>query len=610
MTEVVRSSDDDSTSAKLAASPTASPLDVLRTFPSLAPLLEPIGAQLLSKIEPLLEWFGMPAGTVLFQEGEAAREAYILVSGRLGVFVAAEAELIPVAQISPGEIVGEMSLISGEPRSATVLALRDSEAVRLPCDAVALLMDAHPQFGFFVMRLLAARLKERTRTRLLRQTIDAIAIISLTEPLPDSRFPERLARVFGEFGKEVQVVDYPQSEREAEWLGTATARGQILVYLAGRDSPAWARHCIRQSDRVIFAADAQAGPVGASEWAIDCAAELHRAADLVLINDARSVLPTGGTSWLPRFPSERIIHVRSGDERDLARVARLVLRQAVGLVLSGGGARAFAHIGVIKAFAEARIPIDLVAGTSMGAMVAASVALGHQPDVMIEKFLRAFKRNPIADYTVPIIALTRGRRMRRLLMEHCGDALIENTWTNFFCVSANLSIGEAMVHKEGYLWRALRASAAVPGLVPPMVVDGQLFVDGGIINNFPASVMSSMLRGPVVGVDVTSDWKLEAQAVDIEDKSLLWLLGKGRKEAPNIVRILTRSGTISGDLQTAANRAAVDILIHPELGSIDMWSFRALDKAVEAGYRAAAAGIERIKQGLVVETPKWANFWR
>jgi CRP-like cAMP-binding protein len=90
---------------------------VLRTFPSLAPLLEPIGAQLLSKIEPLLEWFGMPAGTVLFQEGEAAREAYILVSGRLGVFVAAEAELIPVAQISPGEIVDQRrSPDGGEPR--------------------------------------------------------------------------------------------------------------------------------------------------------------------------------------------------------------------------------------------------------------------------------------------------------------------------------------------------------------------------------------------------------------------------------------------------------------------------------------------------------------
>jgi predicted acylesterase/phospholipase RssA len=131
-----------------------------------------------------------------------------------------------------------------------------------------------------------------------------------------------------------------------------------------------------------------------------------------------------------------------------------------------------------------------------------------------------------------------------------------------------------------------------PGGLPPMVVDGQLFVDGGIINN------------------LTSGWKLAAQAVDIEDKSLLWLPGKGRKEAPNIVRIRTRSGTISGDLQTAANRAAVDRLIHPELGSVDMWSFRALDKLVEAGYRAAAAGIERIKEGLAVETPKRANFWR
>jgi hypothetical protein len=132
MTEVVHISDNHTTLSEPAASSTASPLDVLRTFPSLAPLFEPIGAELLSKIEPLLEWFGMPAGTVLFHEGDPAREAYILVSGRLGVFVAAEAELIPVAQISPGEIVGEMSLISGEPRSATVLALRDSEAVRLP----------------------------------------------------------------------------------------------------------------------------------------------------------------------------------------------------------------------------------------------------------------------------------------------------------------------------------------------------------------------------------------------------------------------------------------------------------------------------------------------
>lgn len=599
----------ESAAARVAAATEAPMLGIVRSFQSLASLFEPMSDEVLSSIEPLLDWFGIAAGTLLFREGDPAPDAYVVVSGRLGVFVAAEGELIPVAQISPGEIVGEMSLISGEPRSATVIALRDSEVVRVPREAVAQLMDANPQVSFFVMRLLATRLKERARTRLLRQSIDSVAIISLTEPLADPQFAEHLAGAFGCTGRVVTIVDYPEGRREAEWLRSADPGRRLLIYIARPDLPAWGRHCIRQSDRVVFVINAEAGTVGANGWAIDCAADLHRAADLVLINNAQSALPTGATEWLRRFPSERILHVRLGDEEDLARVARLVLRQAIGLVLSGGGARAFAHIGVIKAFGEAGIPVDLVAGTSMGALVAASVALGRKPEEMIEHFLRAFRRNPIADYTIPIIALTRGRRMRRLLVEHCGDALIENTWRNFFCVSANLSSGEPMVHKQGSLWRALRASASIPGIVPPMVADGQLFVDGGLMNNLPASMMSSLLRGPVVGVDVTSDWRLETQAGDIEDKSLLWLLWKGRKEAPNILRILTRSGTISGDLQTAVNRAAADVLIHPELGAIDLWSFHELERAVELGYCAAAEAIEQVKQGLVTEIPRRANFW-
>jgi NTE family protein len=199
--------------------------DALKTFPSLAPLLGPIGDELLAEIEPMLEWFGIPAGTPLFNEGDPALDAYIVLGGRLGVFVAAEREMIPVAQISPGEIVGEMSLISGERRSATVLALRDTEVVRVPRDAVSRLMEANPQVGFFVMRLLAARLKERTRTRLLRQTIDSVAIVSLTEPLDDPRLPERLSEAFGRLGRGVAVVDYSSNGRESEWPAWLSSGG-------------------------------------------------------------------------------------------------------------------------------------------------------------------------------------------------------------------------------------------------------------------------------------------------------------------------------------------------------------------------------------------------
>jgi NTE family protein len=592
----------------VTASAELSTLGALRRVPSLAPLFRPIGDELLSKIEPMLEWFGIAAGMVLFREGDPAPDAYVVISGRLGVFVTAKAEMIPIAQILPGEIVGEMSLISREPRSATVLALRDSEVVRLPREAAARLMDASPQVALFVMRLLAARLRERTRTRLLRETIDSIAIISLTEPLADPSFTDRLTEAFRQTGREIAVADNPESEPQPDWLGSTSARRRLLIYIAGRDLPSWARRCIRQSDRVVFVANAAAGPVSARVWAIDYAATLHRAADLVLINGTADPLPSGGSDWLPLFPHDRILHVRRGNAGDLARVARLVLRQAIGLVLSGGGARAFAHIGVIKAFSEAGIPIDLVAGTSMGALVAASVALDHPPGQMMEIFLHAFRRNPVADYTIPIIALARGRRMRQILIEACGEALIENTWKNFFCVSVNLSSGEAMTHKEGLLWRALRASVAIPGVVPPMVAGGELFVDGGIMNNFPTQLMSSLLRGPVVGVEVATDYKLEAQVDDIEQKSLLWLLRRGRKETPNIVRILMRSVTINGDLERAANRVAADVLIQPQLGSIDFLSFREFDRAVELGYQAAAGAVEQIKTELAAETPKWANF--
>jgi len=588
MAEVVGSGNHDTAPTEVAALAELSALGALRSVPSLSPLFRPIGDELLSRIEPMLEWFGVAAGTVLFREGDPAPDAYVVISGRLGVFVEAAADLIPVAQISPGEIVGEMSLISREPRSATVLALRDSEVVRLPRAAAARLMAANPQVGLFVMRLLAARLRERTRTRLLRQTIDSIAIVSLTEPPADPSSVKHLIEAFRQFGREIAVVDNPESERTSQAVKSTAAARPLVIYVAGRDSQGWARRCLRQSDRVVFVANAAASTVGASQWAIDYASALQRVADLVLVNDANSTFPAGGSDWLQHFSSDRILHVRRGNAIDFARVARLVFRQAIGLVLSGGGARAFAHIGVIKALSEAAIPIDLVAGTSMGALVAASVALGHPPGEMIEIFSRAFRRNPIADYTIPIVALARGRRMRRMLIDACGEALIENTWKSFFCVSVNLSRGEAMVHKEGVLWRALRASAAIPGVVPPMVMDGQLFVDGGVMNNFPASVMSSLLRGPVVGVEVTADWKLETQIDDIEEKSLLWLLRRGRRETPNILRILTRSVTINGDLEKAANRGAADVLIQPELSSIDILSFREFDSGrgwVPSSYR-------------------------
>ncbi|MGH9775261.1 MAG: patatin-like phospholipase family protein [Candidatus Acidiferrales bacterium] len=568
----------------------------LRRLPALDPLFAEIDGAMLSEFESLLTWFGVAAGTVLFQEGEAGHDACILLAGRLGTFVTKESEMELVGQIARGEFVGEMSLISGEPRSATVIALRDSELVRFPQEAFDELLRLSPQASAFLMRELAARLRQTSRSRILSRATESIAIVPLVEPLADVCIGERLAESLSDLGRTV-MIRRPGVEIEEAQLRPSQGGPQLVVYIAAGAFNAWTRHAIRQSDRVIFVANAEFNPPVGSNEAVAYATELHRGADLVLINKRDSKLPVGGTAWLSQFPSDRIIHIRRGDSADLARVARLTLRRGIGLVLSGGGVRGFAHVGVIKAFQEANIPIDLVGGTSFGSVVAAMLALDFSPDAIAEALHQSFVRSkPLNDFTIPVIALVRGRKISLLLRKYFGDVRIENLWRNFFCVSANLSKGEAFVHQQGLLRHAVRASGAIPGIAPPVIMDGHVLVDGGIMNNLPVNVMATLLRGPIIAVDVTGGGSFSAQTSEIEDKSLLWLLTKGWQQVPSIFRTLMQCATISDAAQANTNRDAADILIRPELGSIDMLEWPAYAIAMEAGYRA---GVETAR--LVTE---------
>jgi NTE family protein len=320
----------------------------------------------------------------------------------------------------------------------------------------------------------------------------------------------------------------------------------------------------------------------------------------MLVNRADAAEPSGATRWLARFSPDRIFHVRKGNAADYARVARLTTGRAVGLVLSGGGARGFAHVGAIKALEKAGIPIDLLGGTSIGAIVGCAAALGLDSAAIERRVRHGFIENkPLNDYTLPLVSLARGRKMSRLMREHCGTSTIENLWKSFFCISSNLSTGKMVVHQQGLAWQALRASTSIPGLVPPFIDQGQVLVDGGVMNNFPTDVMSSLARGRIVGIDVSATTTFLAEVDNLEDKSLLWLLRNRRSAFPGIVSLLVRSGTVNSDTQHELSRSNVDVLVQPQLDGIDKFSFGALDAAIEHGYRATMQAIERLETPLV-----------
>jgi len=200
--------------------------------------------------------------------------------------------------------------------------------------------------------------------------------------------------------------------------------------------------------------------------------------------------------------------------------------------------------------------------------------------------------DPLSDYTFPLVALFRGRKVARLLHENFGDVHIEHMPIRYFCMTSDLTAGVPKAHRSGLLWRALQASVAIPGLLPPVVYDGHLHVDGGIMNNLPIDVMAQMGRGPVVGIDVAGDENMAAPDGDYGEAGLFERVRRLRSGAPGIVHILLRTGTVGNAYHRRAAQAQADLLIEPPLVGISLRDWQKFDRAVEEGYAYACRVIE------------------
>jgi len=334
---------------------------------------------------------------------------------------------------------------------------------------------------------------------------------------------------------------------------------------------------------------------------------------LVLLHPETTTLPSGTRFWLEPRKLDAHHHLRRDRDADLARLARFLTGNAVGAVLGGGGARGFAHIGVIRAFREAGIPIDLIGGTSMGALIAVQPALGWDDATMLEVNRRSFvEKKPVTlrDYTVPVYSLVDGRRLDRNLIAPLGDARIEDLWTGYFCVSSNLTRAEAVVHRDGPVWKAIRASLAVPGVFAPVLEGTDLLVDGGVLNNLPGDVMRRLGGGWVIAVDVSLDRDLEVRDGTLPSpwKVLLnWLNPFGKpSELPNILHLMVRTTLLASVQKTESMKKLVDLYIQPPVSRFKLMQFSALEDIAETGYRHA----KTVLGDWIAQRPELAEMLR
>jgi NTE family protein/lysophospholipid hydrolase len=273
-----------------------------------------------------------------------------------------------------------------------------------------------------------------------------------------------------------------------------------------------------------------------------------------------------------------------------------VTGQAVGLVLSGGGARGHAHAGVLRALDEFGIEVDLIGGTSMGALIGGASARGASYAEIVDLMRRFSSRRRLLDPTLPLTSLFAARKVTRMLHAALGEASIEDLWRPFYCVSSNLTRAEAMIHREGPLWAAVRASLAIPGVYAPVLHEGDVLVDGGAINNFPLDVMRDLGEaGTVIGVNASAPKdRVERYQFGAHVSGWQVLLSRLRLwpepvRAPSLLATLLRTMELSGtpQLKSPAFLQLADMLILPATEKFGVLDFAEYAMIVEAGYRAA-----------------------
>jgi len=593
----------------------------LAGIPLFASLDESIRLELAVELEPVQ----VAADEVIFRQGDAGDGLFLVVSGRLRVSVAADGPERVLYDIGRGAIVGEMALLTDRPRAATVQAVRDSDLLLLRVSSFRTLLERSPALVSGVMRLLADRLlavdRLLTEDRPLAPSPGArtIAVAGagqdprMAAPVAGLLAAE-LARTGSVFLVDADAVDQqlgrgaaqraPGDPGRAElvgWLHSVERDHDRVIYQPDGQDTAWSRLCLSQSDLVLLVASAGDDPsLGAVEARALATGSLR--CELALVHAAAQ--PSGTARWLERRPVADHHHLRAGRPGDVARLARMLTGTGCGLVLGGGGSRGLAHIGVIRALEEAGVPIDVVGGTSMGAIVAGLCARGMDDAERVRRMTAVARTGRrLLTPTLPLVALSAGRYLDQILTEHETDVPIEDLPLRFYCISANLTRAEAVVHERGPLWPAIRASLALPGIFPPVYAAGDLLIDGAAIDNVPVDVMRGRVGGgSIVAVDVSPEVEPLTIAPFGPGLSGWRVLGRrlnpfaAPQPVPGIADVLSRSTGLSQVRSRRALEERVDLLLRPPVAGLGVLDFKGGIALFETGYRYAVEAIA--KSGL------------
>ncbi|WP_026994965.1 patatin-like phospholipase family protein [Flectobacillus major] len=575
---------------------------------------------MLSLIEPQLEWIELSGGEILFHQNDPDDSLYFVISGRLRAFITTpDHEYVTIGEIVRGETVGEMALFTGEPRGASIVAIRDSVLVKLSKPIFEEVIKAYPLISMNVTKIIINRLRLSQSPKKNIQKPVNICLFGVSTDTLLSDFATQLLPYLQKKGNTLllssEIVNQiHQTEHLAQankndtilyrklsrWLDEQEYQHDLLVYLCDPNDTEWTSRCIRNADEIYLLASASESPEPSilEKKLFDNNHRIGAFTNLILLHPENTIIPSNTEVWLKPRNIKRHFHVRLHTVPELQRLARIISGTAIGLVLAGGGAKGFAHLGIYQALKEYGIAIDFVGGTSVGAMMAALIALGVNPEKAKDNARQGAIDNPTKDYTLlPFVSLIQGNRIEKMIRESIRksvgkDVMIEDTWLTFYAVSSNYSKAREELHTRGPLAKYLRASSSIPGAFPP-VVDGEHFlVDGGTFNNFPTDIMNKMGVAKIIGVDLNID---KPRKLTIDRMPSGWEILKDKLNSkenrkyrvPSLMSIILNSTVLYSNARQNETKKYTDLYFNPDLKRFSILNWKAFDEIYHIGYQHA-----------------------
>lgn len=546
----------------------------------------------LAALEAAVEWCEVSRGEVFVRQGEPSDAVFFLVQGALlAVREGPGGASTVVGEIFPGESFGETAVLPGQTRGATVRATRASVVGRIPQHAILAIVERYPAVLRRFLEVVVERQQAGPHPPRGHRRARTVAFVPLAPDVPLRAVTDRVVAALARAGKTVrvghetvrdhfgaaQVTDVaehaPLAFRLEYWFEVLRAEHDVVVLEGDALDSAWTRRCVEGATEVVLVGLAGGDPTvrDAERALLGAASEGPALRTTLVLLLPPNAYPARTERWFAGRHVDTTLHVAADRPGDYERVARFLTGRAVGLVLSGGGARSFAGVGVLRVLADLGVPVDAVGGVSAGALVAGLVADGLPPDDIHDKLWKFIWATRLT-FGLPIVSLLPTHPLLRPLRALWGDTRIEDLALPSCFVAVNLTRASQRVATRGEIVGELLATNSMPGVFPPVVLDGDLHVDGALLNNVPIAEVKALVRGgPVIAVDVTPSVEFAenaASGLPLSGPEVLRGLRKHSAhgtQAPHLVNLLLRSQLLHHVTVMRELRSQADLYLQPDV---------------------------------------------